>query len=117
MIFLRKVNSGEPFSLLQCKKPFTLAIKQFNMQHKTMDSASGAKAKGFLEKFDMMGFFQKGGEWQDLTAHNAHKLAEATRKAGFPETYFLHCKYCSYVSFAGYDDPQKNSTPAPTTNF
>ena len=108
MNFLRKVNSGEPFSLLQCKKPFTLAIKQFNMQYKTLDSASGAKAKGFLEKFDK-GFFLKGGEWQDATAHNAHNLAEAMRKAGLPETYVLHCKYCSYVTVGAYngvDDPQ-----------
>ena len=108
MNFLRKVNSGEPFSLLQCKKPFTLAIKQFNMQHKTMDSASGDKAKDFLEKFDK-GFFHKIRPWEDMTAHGAHNLAEAMRKAGVPETYVLHCKHCSYVTVGGYEnvnDPQ-----------
>jgi hypothetical protein len=106
MVFLRKVNSGEPFSLLQCKKPFTLAIKQFNMQYKTMDSASGEKAKGFLEKFDK-GFFHKSQPWEDITAHNAHNLAEWFRHEGLPETYVLHCKYCSYVTvggFTGLDD-------------
>jgi hypothetical protein len=108
MKLLRKLNSDESFCLLQCKKPFTLAIKQFNMQHKTMDSASGEKAKTFLEKFDK-GFFNKIQPWEDMTAHNAHNLAEAMRKAGVPETYVLHCKYCSYVTVGGYknvDDPQ-----------
>jgi hypothetical protein len=116
MIFLRKVNSGEPFSLLQCKKPFTLAIKQFNMQHKTMDSASGEKAKVFLEKFDK-GFFHKSRPWEDMTAHNAHNLAEAMRKAGLPETYVLHCKYCSYVTVGGYNDPEKDARLVAMQNY
>jgi hypothetical protein len=101
MKLLRKLNSDEPFSLLQCKQPFTLAIKQFNMQYKTLDSASGKKAKDFLEKFDM-GFFHKSRPWEDITAHNAHNLAVWLRHEGLPETYVLHCKYCSYVTVGGY---------------
>jgi hypothetical protein len=108
MKLLRKLNSDESFSLLQCKKPFTLAIKQFNMQYKTMDSASGEKVKKFLEQFEK-GLFSKGRPWEDMTAHNAQNLAESMRKAGLAETYVLHCKYCSYVTVGGYtglDDPR-----------
>src|SRR5262249_46816718 len=35
MKYLRKINDGEPYSLLQCKRPFTLAVKQFNTQFQT----------------------------------------------------------------------------------
>src|SRR5260370_3969868 len=92
-------------------------MKEVKVEEKRRDRGRGAKAKGFLEKFDMMGFFQKGGEWQDLTAHNAHKLAEAMRKAGLPETYVLHCKYCSYVTVGGYDDPEKDARLGAMQNY
>jgi hypothetical protein len=104
--FLRKINAGEPLSLLQCKKSWTLVIGQFNMQYKTFDDAR--EAKGFLERFNK-GFLLKGGAWEDMTAHNAHNVAEGLRKGGL-EAYVLHAKYCSYVTVGGFDkvenDPQ-----------
>lgn len=101
LIFLRKVNKGEPFSLLECKKPFTLAIKQFNMQGKPVRSAQ--EAKSFLTTFDNLPFTKPLGKWEDGTAKNAHNVAEALRKSGLPETYVLHCKHCSYITVGGYD--------------
>jgi hypothetical protein len=103
MKYLRKINEGESFSLLQCKKPFTLAIKQFNVQFKTTDDAK--EAKRLLEKFNK-GFFVKGVEWQDRTYHLAHSWAEEFRKGGLSEMYVLHCKYCSYLTVGGYDSPE-----------
>lgn len=107
--FLRKINKGEPFSLLECKQPFTLAIKQFDTQHKTLDARSGEKAKSFLESFDKgLVRFGWGKDWEDVAAQNAHSLADSLRKAGLKETYVLHCKYCSYVTVGAYgaNDPR-----------
>lgn len=99
--FLRKVNKNEPFSLLECKKPYTLAIKQFNMQGKPVRDTQ--EAKGFLKSFDYLPFTKPLGQWEDLTAKNAHTVAEALRKSGLPDTYVLHCKHCSYITVGGYD--------------
>ena len=107
MKLFRKVNEGEEFSLLQCKKPFTLAIKQFNMQSKTMNTKK--EVAGFLDKFNNLGKLFQQGRWEDGAAHNAHNLAAALRKAGYPESYVLHCKHCSFVTIGGYnseEDPQ-----------
>jgi hypothetical protein len=108
--FLRLVNREEPLTLLQCKKPFTLAVKQYNMQFKTADNTK--EANSFLETFNQA-FFLKSDKriWQDHAAHNAHNLAEAFRKRdGLNlEAYVLHAKYCSYVTVGSYDslqDPQ-----------
>ena len=98
--FLRGVNTHESLSLLQCKKSWTLAIKQFNMQSKTFDDKE--QARTFLDRFTK-GLSLKGGVWEDSTALNAHNLAEAMRKNGLPEAYVLHCKHCSYVTVGGYD--------------
>jgi len=107
MKFLRKINSGEPLSLLQCKKPYTLLVKQYNMQHKTLGDSK--EATGFIEKFNKGLVGLKNGEWEDVAAKNAHNLAEAFRKSGLPDSYVLHCKYCSYVTIGAFDkvgDPQ-----------
>ncbi len=101
LAFLRKVNKGEPLTLLECKKPFTLAIKQFNMQHKTIGNAK--EAQGFLASFNNFGLTFKKGDWEDMAARNAHNLAEALRKSGLPDTYVLHCKHCSYVTVGGFE--------------
>jgi hypothetical protein len=104
--YLQKINSGEPLSLLQSKKPYTLAVKQFNMQYKTVGNAK--EANGFIDRFDKSFLFKKG-EWQDNAAHMAHDLADGLRKSGFPETFVLHCRHCSYVTIGAFDavqDPQ-----------
>lgn len=93
--FLRRINSDEPLSLFNCKKPVTLAVKQFKTQFRT--TGDDKEAKGILAVLNG----SKG--YNDVTAQNAHNLAEAFRKAGLPDTYVLHCKYCSYVTVGGYD--------------
>src|SRR5205823_5304482 len=107
MKLVRHYNSGESYSLLKCKMPYTLAIKQHNMQYKTLGDKK--EVAGFLDRFNNLGKLFSKGEWQDVAAHNAHNLAEGLAKAGFPEVYVLHCKHCSYVtmgSFKSLDDPQ-----------
>ncbi len=98
---LRRINEGEPLSLFQCKHKFTLTIKQFHTQFKTLDAV---EAKKFLAT--VWKTYRKPGDWSDAAAHNAHNLAEALRKSGLPETYVLHGKNCSFVTVGGYDDLQ-----------
>jgi hypothetical protein len=93
---LRKLNAGSPFSLFQCKKPLTLAIKQYNMAMQLLDTST--PPKGFMDRF-----LWKQPERKDYAAMNAHTVAEAFRKAGFPETYVLNARHCSYVTIGGFD--------------
>ena len=100
--FLRKVNKDEPLSLLHCGKTYTLAIKQFNTQYKTVGNETDTKS--FLARFQM-----SKADNQDNAAHNAHDLGAAMRKLGMPQTYVLHSRFCSYVTVGGFDqldDPQ-----------
>jgi hypothetical protein len=115
--FLRHVNREEPLTLLNCKRPFTLVIKEYRMPYKTVADPREAndflnqlrKADTFLDMFKS-GLMRRGKEeeWADRAAHNAHDLAEGLRKNKL-EAYVLHSKYCSYVTVGNYDslqDPQ-----------
>jgi hypothetical protein len=97
---LQVLNREETFTVLKTKKPFTLAIKQYNTQ--AIVARNQREADGFLERF-RKGLTLKNGEWSDQAAQSAHDLADAFRKSGLPETYVLHAKYCSYVTVGGYD--------------
>jgi len=100
--YLRKVNSKEPLSLLNTKKPFTLAVKQFNAQFKATTDAKDAE-NFFNHVIGLSG--KKNGDWKDFAYQNAHTLADGLRKAGL-EAYVLHCQSCSYVTIGSYDTPQ-----------
>jgi hypothetical protein len=100
----RRLNRDEAYSLLNCKKPFTLAIKQFH----TPTVVQPQSAKGtFFEHFG-----GKSGDRVDTAALNAHNMAEVLRKAKF-EAYVLHTKCSSIVtvgSFSTANDPALIST-------
>ncbi|MBI3822125.1 MAG: hypothetical protein HY289_05525 [Planctomycetes bacterium] len=98
--FLQLLNREEPYTLLQCKKPLTLAVVQFNMQTKAV--ANAKEASGFLDRFQR-GLVRFGQEWQDVAAQNAHALAKELRKAGLEEAYVLHCQNCSFVTIGAFD--------------
>ena len=97
MGLLHKLNAGESFSLLTCKKPFTLAVKNFPtptiVEQKT-------PAGSFLESLSLGG---KSGQRVDAAATSAHNLAELLRKAKL-DAYVLHTKYTSIVTVGGYDN-------------
>lgn len=97
---LHKLNAQDPLSVIKTKKPFTLAIKQYNTQQIMV--RNNQEAEGFLDRFKK-GLTLVNGEWMDQAAINAHDLAEAFRKSGLAEAYVLHAKYCSYVTVGGYD--------------
>jgi hypothetical protein len=100
---LRRMNTVEDFSLLQCKKNFTLAIKQYNLPSVTTPRIEAPPSGGF---WDSMGFGKKARDPRDIVdaaAENAHNLAEALRKKNKLDAYVLHTKYYSLVTIGGYD--------------
>jgi hypothetical protein len=104
---LKRMNSEEDFSLLKCKKAYTLAIKQFSLPSVTAprnDSASSSF-------WDVIGFGKKSNDSIDYAAENAHRFADMLRQSKL-EAYVLHMKYCSLVTIGGFDsvdDPNLRS--------
>jgi hypothetical protein len=93
--FWKQLNSGESYSLLKCKKPWTLVVKEFP----GTAIIEPKSAPSFLEKV----FGRSMGEELSANAMNAHNLAEALHKAGFDEVYVLHTRGSSIVSIGGFD--------------
>jgi hypothetical protein len=101
---LHRLNDADEFSLLNCKKPFTLAVKDFltptGLEQKTPTGS-------FLEKLTG----GKSGPRVDEAAACAHSLAGFLRKTNL-EAYVLHTRYYSLVcvgGFDGADDPRLQS--------
>ena len=67
---LRHMNSEEPYNLLQCRKHYTLAIKEFAipamLQDRNLNRSGGLLANIGIGK----------GTYSDVSAENAHGLAE-----------------------------------------
>jgi hypothetical protein len=99
--FLKVLNADEPFSLLKCKRPWTLAVKEF--YGATVIQAADPAPSGFLDKL----FGSKPGAQLNASAMNAHNMAEALRnpKIGL-EAYVLHTRTCSIVTVGGFDGPK-----------
>jgi hypothetical protein len=98
---LRQMNADEPYSLFHCKKPFTLAVKEFQTPYMMQDKTTTASI------WDKVGGFGKTAH-PDHAKISAHNLAETLRKVNLADTYVLHSKYSSSVtvgSFESADDP------------
>jgi hypothetical protein len=99
--FLKELNADEAYSLLQCKKPYTLAVKAYQGISVTK-SGSGS----FLAK---VGLGRKSNDTLSASALQAHELAKLLREHLKLEAYVLHDRRCSYVTVGGYDgldDPE-----------
>jgi hypothetical protein len=92
---LRHLNDGEPYTLLNCRKPITLAIKQFQ----TFTTVQTRDDPSVLHKF---GFLTREGEGVDQAAHDAHNLVDYLRKNKL-DAYVLHSKFSSVVTVGGFD--------------
>ena len=102
--FLKRLNSGESYSLLKCKKPWTLVVALFP----GMSTIKPADAK---ESFWDTIWGTKGPDGLSAGASNAHELAAALQKAGFNEragyeAYVLHMRAGSLVSIGGFEGPE-----------
>jgi hypothetical protein len=101
--FLKELNSGETYSLLKCKKPWTLAVKELRG---TSELHLMNENPSVVEKSSM------GKHAETLTAAGmmAHELAKVldASKLGH-SVYVLHTRYSSVVTVGGFDtqdDPQ-----------
>jgi hypothetical protein len=95
---LRRLNSGECYSLLNCPKPLTLAVAQFCLPAALQKERKGST---FWDKVGLGDSHDNG----DPAAIPAHSLAEGLRKGNI-EAYVLHTKYGSIVTVGGYDSLQ-----------
>ncbi len=93
--FWKQLNAGETYSLLNCPKPWTMVIKEF--QGVTVIEPASAPTK-------IMNLLKGKGTADQLNASalNAHNLAEALRKLGL-EAYVLHTRGSSIVTIGGFD--------------
>ncbi len=96
--FLKKLNAHETFSLLQCKKPWTLIVATYQGMHTIQPVSGESKVLSIFENL----WRSNTGEMLEASAQNAHNLADAMRKLGF-EAYVLHTRGGSLVTVGGYD--------------
>jgi hypothetical protein len=96
---LKRFNAEEEYSLLKCKKNYTLVIKQFNLP-----SITGPQSDSPANSF-WLGGGKKSESQTDFAAENAHELAKALRKSKL-DAYVLHTKYYSLVTIGAFDSMQ-----------
>ncbi|HEV2949282.1 MAG TPA: hypothetical protein VGX70_18045 [Gemmataceae bacterium] len=95
---LKHLNSDESYSLLKCKQPWTLAVKEF-MGGMAIQPASAPPT--LLEK--LLG--NKSEEHMSAIGKQAHEVAKLLREhLGF-EAYVLHTPTSSVVTVGAYADP------------
>lgn len=102
---LRKINAQEQFSLFNCQKPYTLAVKEFQTTTTMVDRATPNNIwDPWANKLERL----------DPAALSAHNLAETLRKQlNMNDVYVLHGKWSSTVTvgaFTSADDPALKST-------
>lgn len=93
---LKEYNRDESYSLLSCRKQFTLVVKAYKapatIQSQTASTSIMEKLTGG----------KKSGDILNANARQAHQIAEFLRKVGC-EAYALHTEYNSYVTIGGFD--------------
>src|SRR5262249_43659798 len=92
---LKSLNADESYSLLKCKQPWTLAVKEFSGGV----AIQPAKAPDtFLEK--LLG--NKSDEHMSAIAKQAHELAFVLNKYMGFDAYVLHTPTSSIVTVGAY---------------
>jgi len=105
---LKEFNADESFSLLKCRKPYTLMVKTYTGAVK-LASATESKAS-FVDK---IAGTAKPGQLLNASANQAHQLAEVLKQLRddkkqmviSTDIYVLHTETASYVCVGGYDRP------------
>jgi hypothetical protein len=95
---LKHLNSSESYSLLKCKQPWTLAVKEFQGG---MAIQPASAPPTLLEK--LLG--NKSDEHMSAIGKQAHEVARLLHEnLGF-DTYVLHTPTSSVVTVGAYADP------------
>lgn len=107
---LKEYNADESYSLLKCRKPYTLMVKPY--QGAVVLASANAPKTDSMPKLG-----SKPGQYLNATAQQAHALAEVLTKIkdarGKPvietDVYVLHTEFGSYVCVGGFDRPDDPS--------
>jgi hypothetical protein len=94
-----RMNSDEEFSIYGCRKPWTLAITQYNCFSSTQRAQD---SPSMLEK--LWNSAHARNDQIDVAALNAHDLAKFLRRCNL-EAYVLHTKTSSIVTVGGFMSP------------
>jgi hypothetical protein len=96
--FMKRLNKDEEYSLLNCKHPWTLVIKQYEGVSVIEPPTTDYKI------FKLFGKDDKNSDVLNAAALNAHNLAEALRKKEL-DAYVLHTRHSSLVTVGAFDSP------------
>lgn len=110
---LRRLNEDESYSLFKNPKPYTLAVKQYQLPSVTQPKSSQGS---FLNSIGLGG---NTADPVDTAAKNAHIMAEALRSQSNLDAYVLHTQYASVVtvgSFESAEDPRMQAYQAAVAN-
>ena len=90
----KELNSGRPYNLLKCGKPYTLAVKQFH-------GVSSVQARGASTPF-LEALMGRSDDTLDASAKQAEEVARVLRKVNL-EAYVLHTRGASVVTIGAFD--------------
>jgi hypothetical protein len=95
---LKHLNTNESYSLLKCRQPWTLAVKEF---YGGMAIQPASAPPTLLEK--LLG--NKSEEHMTAVGKQAHEVAKVLRDGLGFEAYVLHTPTSSVVTVGGFSDP------------
>lgn len=97
--FLKEMNSEEEYSVLKCRKDWTLVVKVYQGPSTLVNAQGPAMPPKFSPS-------KKDGEsYLNIGAANAHYTAEFLRKSMKLDGYVMHQRTYSIVTVGQYDKP------------
>lgn len=97
--FLKEINADEDYSLLKCRKTWTLVVKVYQAPSELLNREGPAMTPRLNPNK------KEGESYLNIGALQAHQLAEFLRKTMKTEAYVLHHRYYSLVTVGQYDAP------------
>jgi hypothetical protein len=97
--FLRELNSDEEYSLLKCRKQWTLVVKVYQAPSELVGRQGPVMPTTFNPNK------KEGESYLNIGALQAHQLAGFLRKSMKTDAYVLHHRYYSLVTIGQYDAP------------
>lgn len=100
--FLKELNADESYSLLKCKSPWTLAVKELRAPSILKETRAPSESM-----WGKIGLGNKTKDVLNATALQAHEVAKILREHPSLklEAYVLHTRYSSVVTIGGFDSP------------
>jgi hypothetical protein len=105
--FLKVLNAGEDYSLLNCKELWTIAVQEYrgdSVVVNQLQDHSATTSGSFLDKLKPWGNDKHQGDALNAAAMQAHETASFLRKLKF-DAYVLHMRTGSIVTIGGFQGP------------